>query len=412
MKKRTLTKTISAALLAGCSVTSLNVFAAGSLLVWEDIQKSVGNDEAKQAFEKQYDVKINVQELPYGGQVESLRMDGPAGTGPDVINLPHDQIGSAVVQGLLAPLTVEPAVLNTFTDTALKALTYDGKLYGIPKAVETVVMIYNKDLLPELPKTMDELFEVSKQFRAKGDYGLLAKWDEIYYSYGLIRAMGGDIFGKTPEGNDDPNQLLLNNPGAVKGAEYVQKFFKQDLFPSGIVGDSGLNAIDSLFTSQRAAVVQTGPWSFQPYKEAGINYGVAPLPLLPNGEHMGSFMGVKSYSISTYSKNKDLALKYIEFINSYDNAKRRFELTGEVPAVKALVDDPIIKNNEGARAVAMQAQYATPMPSIPEMNEVWGPANSALQLIATGKQEPKAALDNAVEAIQMQIEANHAMMGN
>ncbi len=411
MKKRTLTQAMTAAILAGCSLTSLNVFASGSLLVWEDIQKSVGNDEAKQAFEKQYDVKVNVQELPYGGQVESLRMDGPAGTGPDIINLPHDQIGSAVVQGLLAPLNVDHTVLDTFTPSAVQALTYDGQLYGLPKAVETVVMVYNKDLLPELPKTMDELFDASKQFRAKGDYGLLAKWDEIYYSYGIIHAMGGDIFGKNADGNDDPNKLLLNNDGAVKGAEYVQKFFKEGLFPSGIVGDSGLNAIDSLFTSQRAAVVQTGPWSFQPYKDAGINYGVAPLPLLPNGKHMGSFMGVKSYSISTYSKNKDLALKYIEFINNYDNAKRRFELTGEVPAVKALVDDPIIKNNEGARAVAMQAQYATPMPSIPEMNEVWGPANSALQLIATGKQDPKDALDNAVDSIQMQIEANHAMMG-
>ncbi len=410
MKKRTLTA-MTVALLAAGSLTSLNVFAAGSLLVWEDIQKSVGNDEAKQAFEKKYDVTVNVQELPYGGQVESLRMDGPAGTGPDIINLPHDQIGSAVVQGLLTPLQVDKSVLDTFTPSAIQALTYEGQLYGIPKAVETVVMVYNKDLLPELPKTMDELFDVSKQFRAKGDYGLLAKWDEIYYSYGIIKAMGGDIFGKKADGSDDPNKLLLNNDGAVKGAEYVQKFFTEGLFPSGIVGDSGLNAIDSLFTSQRAAVVQTGPWSFQPYKDAGINYGVAPLPVLPNGKHMGSFMGVKSYSISTYSKNKDLALKYIEFINNYDNAKRRFELTGEVPAVKALIDDPIIKDNEGARAVAMQAQYATPMPSIPEMNEVWGPANSALQLIATGKQAPKDALDNAVDSIQMQIEANHAMMG-
>ncbi|WP_257720928.1 hypothetical protein [Agarivorans gilvus] len=40
-----------------------------------------------------------------------------------------------------------------------------------------------------------------------------------------------------------------------------------------------------------------------------------------------------------------------------------------------------------------------------------GPANSALQLIATDKQDAKGALDAAVESINMQIEANHAMMG-
>lgn len=411
MKKRTLIKAMNAALIAGCTFSSLNVVAAGKLLVWEDIQKSAGNAQATKAFEQQYDVKITVQELPYGGQVESLRMDGPAGTGPDVINLPHDQIGSAVVQGLLAPLKVDQTILDTFTESAVDALTYQGQLYGLPKAVETLVMVYNKDLMPELPKTMEEIYQASKQSRAQGNYGLLAKWDEIYYTYGILKAMGGDVFGKNPDGSYDSKTILLNTEGAVKGGEYVEKFFKEAIFPRGIIGDSGLNAIDSLFTSQKATMVQTGPWSFQPYKEAGINYGVAPLPLLPNGEHMGSFMGVKSYSVSSYSKNKELAQKYIEFINNYDNSKRRFELTGEVPAVKALIDDPIIKDNEGARAVAIQAEFATPMPSIPEMNEVWGPANSALQLIATGKQKPKEALDSAVEAIQMQIEANHAMMG-
>ncbi|WP_432452059.1 MULTISPECIES: extracellular solute-binding protein [unclassified Agarivorans] len=411
MKKLTICQAVSVALIAGSALSSATVFAQSKLLVWEDIQKAVGNEEATKQFEQKFDVKVSVQELPYGGQVESLRMDGPAGTGPDVINLPHDQIGSAVVQGLLVPLKVDAAVLDTFTKSSIDALSYKGQLYGIPKAVETVVMVYNKDLLPELPATMEEIYQLSLKAREQGNYGLLAKWDEIYYAYGIVKAMGGDIFAKNADGSYDAKHLLLNTDGAVAGGQYIEKFFKNGAFPSGIIGDSGANAIDSLFTSKKAAIVQTGPWSFKPYEEAGINFGVAPLPTLPNGKPMSSFMGVKSYSVSTYSKNKDLALKYIEFINNYDNAKRRFELTGEVPAVKALIDDPIVKNNPGARAVAMQSAHATPMPSIPEMNEVWGPANSALQLIATGKQTPKDALDSAVQAIEMQIEANQAMMG-
>lgn len=389
-----------------------SVFAKNKLLIWEDIQKSKGNAEAVKLFEQQNDVDVQVKELPYGGQIEALRMDGPAGTGPDVILIPNDQIGGAVIQGLITPLNVPEKVLNTFTDSSLNALTYQGKLYGIPKSVETIVMVYNKDLVPNLPQTMDGIYDLSKKFVAEGKYGFIAKWDELYYTYGILNGMGGDVFGKKPDGSYDSENILLNTKGAVKGAEYIQKFYHDGLFPTGIVGNNGLNAIDSLFTSKRAAIVETGPWSFKPYEEAGINYGVAPLPTLPNGKPMGSFMGVKSYSVSYYSKNKELAEKYIEFINNYDNAKRRFVLTGEVPALKALVDDPVIKNNEGARAVAIQSAHATSMPSIPEMNEVWNPANNALQLIATGKQSPKAALDGAVNAINMQIEANHAMMGN
>ncbi len=42
-----------------------------------------------------------------------------------------------------------------------------------------------------------------------------------------------------------------------------------------------------------------GPWAFQPYEAAGINYGVAPLPTLPDGKPMSSFLGVKGYVVST-----------------------------------------------------------------------------------------------------------------
>lgn len=412
MKNNKLKKAIYCSAIYAALIGSSSVLAQGKLLVWEDIQKAVGNKEAVELFEQKYDVDVQVKEIPYGRQVESLRLDGPAGTGPDVILLPNDQIGSAAIQGLLAPINPDKSVLDTFTKSSLDALKYKGQLYGIPKSVETVVMIYNKDLVKELPSTLDGLYTLSKDFVEKGKYGFLAKWDEIYYAYGIVNGMGGDIFGKKDDGSYDPDKVLLNTDGAVKAAEYIQKFYHDGLFPTGILGSNGMSTIDSLFTSKRAAVVLTGPWSFKPYEEAGINYGVAPLPKLPNGKQMGSFMGVKSYSISSYSQSKDLAEKYIEFINTYDNAKRRFELTGEVPAVKKLADDPVLKNNESASAIALQSAHATAMPSIPEMNEVWSPANSALQLIATGKQDPKGALDGAVDAINMQIEANHSMMGD
>ena len=386
--------------------------AKEKLLLWEDIQKSFGNEIAITQFEKEHDVIVEVLEVPYGGQIESLRMDGPAGIGPDVILIPHDQIGTAVIQGLLSPIKSTPSVIDTFSSSSIDALTYKGNLYGLPKSVETLFMVYNKDLIPSLPETLEEIFELSQRMRQENKYGLLAKWDELYYAYGILNGMGGDVFAKQSDGSYDVNTLLLNTSGAVDGAEYIEKFYQSDIFPKGTIGNNGLNAIDSLFTSQKVAIVQTGPWSLSPYKEAGINYGVAPLPKLPNGKQMGSFMGVKSYSISTFSKNKVLAQKLIEHLNSYEHAKKRFELTKEVPAIEALINDPIIAEDPGARAIAIQSVYATSMPSVPEMNEVWGPVNSALQLIATDKQSPKDALDAAVQAINMQIEANHAMMGN
>jgi arabinogalactan oligomer/maltooligosaccharide transport system substrate-binding protein len=405
-------KTLSAILMMSLGVAGVFCKAAlaadGQLLVWEDIKKSNGIQDAVKAFEAKYNVKVTVQETPYAQQIEKIRLDGPAGIGPDVIVLPHDQVGTAVVQGLISEIKADPAFLNTFTKPAIAAQSYNGKLYGIPKAVETIVLVYNKDLLPKAPEKIEDLYTFSKQQRAAGKYGLLAKFDEIYYAHGVIGGMGGYIFGKNTDGSLNVKDIGLANQGSIDGVSYIKKFYAEGLFPAGISGDTGANAIDSLFTEKKAAAVITGPWSFQPYKDAGINYGVAPLPLLPNGQHMKSLMGVKGYSISTYSKQKELAQKFIEFINQPQYAKIRFEKTGEIPPIQSLINDPLIKNDEKSRAVAIQSTYAEPMPSVPEMQEVWTPANSALQLSVTGKQDVKGALETAVKTINMQIEANHA----
>ncbi|ACX87126.1 extracellular solute-binding protein family 1 [Pectobacterium parmentieri WPP163] len=408
MKMKTLTTVIMISLGITGMLSKSALAADKELLVWEDIKKSDGIADAIKAFEKQNNVKIKVLETPYAQQIEKLRLDGPAGIGPDVIVMPHDQVGTAVVQGLISELKLDQAFLSSFTKPALEAQTYNGKLYGVPKAVETTVLVYNKDLMPQPPEKFDDLFAFSKQQRAEGRYGLLAKFDEIYYAYGVIAGMGGYIFGQNSNGSPNVKDIGLDKQATIDAVNYIKKFYTDGLFPPGIVGETGANAIDSLFTEKKAAAVITGPWAFQPYKNAGVNYGVAPLPLLPNGEHPRSLLGVKGYSISTYSKNKDLAQKFIEFINQPEYAKVRFQLTGEIPPIAALVDDPLIKDDEKSRAVAIQSGYAVPMPSVPEMQEVWTPANSALQLSVTGKQDTKAALESAVKVIKMQIEANHS----
>ena len=91
-------------------------------------------------------------------------------------------------------------------------------------------------------------------------------------------------------------------------------------------------------------------------------------------------------------------------------AKIRFEKTTEIPPLKSVLEDPIIKNDEIASAFAKQSLRSYPMPSIPEMAQVWVPMDSSLQLCLIGKQEVKKALDDAVKLINEQIEAFRSQM--
>lgn len=378
------------------------------LVVWEDKDKSGWLKKVAADFEKEHGVKIEFKEVEMATKMkEQLRLDGPAGTGPDIITLPHDQIGELAVQGHIAELKVGDDVKKSFSESSMVAETFDGKLYGLPKSAETPIFIYNKALMTEVPKTMEELYEFAKANTKDGKYGFLALWDNFYFAHAPIGGNGGYVFAEK-DGSLDPKDLGLNNEGAVKGTEYIQKWYTEGLFPKGIIGESGGSAMDGLFNEGKVASVMNGPWAFGGMKDAGIDYGAAPLPKFADGTAMKTFMGVKGWHISSYSKNQEWAVKFLEFITNDENAKYRFEQTSEVPTNIALVEDPAIAENEGAQAVALQTQDAVPMPNIPEMGEVWGPMASALQTVVTGKSEPKEALDIAVKQIEQSIEEKHS----
>ncbi|WP_430611425.1 extracellular solute-binding protein [Enterococcus sp. DIV0876] len=377
------------------------------LLVWEDQAKSDGIADAVKQFEEEHDVTVKVVEKAYGGQIEDLRLDGPAGTGADVITIPGDQIGTAVTEGLLKELSVDDATQAIYTESAMQSQIVDGKVFGLPKAVETQILYYNKALISEeeLPQTTDEWLSYSKSVLGDDSYGLLALWDQIYYAQGVLGGYGGYVFGTNADGSYNPDDIGLANDGAIEGADYIQQFYDEGVFPSGIVGEQGINVLDSLFTEGKAAAVISGPWNLAPYKEAGIDYGVMELPVLGNGEHMGSFIGVKSYNVSSYSQNAELAEEFVKFISNEENSKVRYEKTEEVPAVAALAVDASVLESESAAAIAAQSQYAELTPGITEMNAVWEPIDAALQTIATGKAEAKTALPQAVDQIKSSIAA-------
>ncbi|MGP4073890.1 extracellular solute-binding protein [Piscibacillus sp. B03] len=376
------------------------------LKVWADEDKSVGIEEAIAAFEEEHGIEVVVEELEMATkQKEQLRLDGPAGTGPDVITLPHDQIGQLADEGSIAPLEVDQSVLDIYTDSALTAVTFEGEIYGLPKATETPIFMYNKEHLDEAPETFDELYEFAQDFNDGENYAFLALWDNYYFAHGILATYGGYVF-QDNDGTLDSTDIGLNNEGAVDGAQYIQKWYEEGLFPEGIIGESGGSTLTGLFEDGKVASKMDGPWSVQGVRDAGIDYGAAPMPKLSNGEHAQTFVGVKSWNVSNHSENKEWATKLITFLANEENSKKRFEITAEIPPVKALIEDPIIADDEVAQAVAIQSQRGVPMPNIPEMGQVWEPMATALQLIAMGEQDPQQALDDAVKAIEENIQTS------
>ena len=365
-------------------------------------------NDIKGDFEKKNGVKVVVKTKDALTTLDSLKLDGPAGKAADVMMAPFDRVAVLGKQGQLA--TVKLADDGRYNDADKKNVTLKGKTYGEPVTIETLVMYYNKDLIKKAPTSFKELEALSKdsKFAYENDktknVGFLTQWTNFYNAYGLIKGYGGYVFG---DNGTNPKEIGLNNKGAVEGLTYISDWFK-NVWPKGMMSaSSNENFVTDQFTGGKTAVIIDGPWMAAKYKKAKVNYGVAALPTLDNGNKYQAFGGGKAWVISNYSKQKGLSQKWLDYVTNKKNQTKFFNDTNEVPANEQARDVVAKGDNALAKAVIAQYKDADPMPNIPEMAEVWTGAENLIVDSAAGKKTPQQAADAAVKQIKQTIQQKY-----
>jgi arabinogalactan oligomer / maltooligosaccharide transport system substrate-binding protein len=389
--------TKAAATTAPAASEDIKPEAGATLLVWEAKEWRPFMDEIIKQFTAKYNIQVKMDEVGAGDQVNKLTNDGPAGIGADVVVFPHDNLGKAVAAGLVLPNDFYGDVTTKEnSDVAIQGATFGGKLYGYPRSVETYAMFYNKDLIPQAPKTMEEVKTFAKTFNDPGKNKYAFMWDvgNFYFSYPYLSAQGGYVFGKN---GTDKSDIGLANDGAVKGAAYFASL-KKDVLPLKS-GDVNYDIKKGLFTGGTLAMNVDGPWAIGDIKKSGIKFGVAPLPSM-DGKPAVSFAGIKAWYVNSYSKYPKAARLFARFASDQKAQLLEYKTVGSLPANKAVAEDPAVKGDEIVTAFLQQFKTSQAMPSIAEMGNVWTPIGGALGEIWNDGKDPKAALDNAVKQIK------------
>jgi len=325
-----------------------------------------------------------------------LKVAGPAGEGPDILIGAHDWLGTLVTNGLLSEIDLGDKT-QSIDPVALKGFTYEGKLYGLPYAVEAIALYYNKDLVPNPPATWDELKTVAKKLQDDGkvDQGYVLQQGDPYHAYPIISGFGGYIFGRDKDGNYDAQDLGLDSPGGLKGAEEIDSMVKSGLLRADVTYDTMM----SLFKTGKAAMIITGPWALPDVRKSGINYGVAKIPKMANTPR--PFVGVQGFMVNKFSKNELLAKTFLtEYVATDETMMALFQADPRGPAWK-----PIQSQIKDADLVvfAQSAADGDPMPAIPQMNAVWDSWGKAVTLIFQQKGEADQIFKDAAKAIRDQI---------
>jgi len=346
-------------------------------------------------FETEFGVGVEVSMVDLGQVRNQFLLSAGGADCADIAIIPHDNLGPMVENGVVSEINLG-AKRSNYLDPALEGFNYNGKLYGVPLAVENIGFFYNTSLISTPPKTWDEAIAMTEALKKEGKVDfMLGCPDATYNIYPVYDCFGGSIFAKKADGSLNGKQVLMADPGFVAGLEFLTNMVKRGLIPQTIDWDGS----HVLFESGRAPFCPTGPWALNRFKEAGVPYGIASFPAAKAGGNPGNpFLGVQGMIINSSSPRRLLAQSFaVDFIAREESMMAIFRAEQRPSAWRSIFEGAGDADTRNFNAAGVSA---VPMPSIPEMGNVWDAWVSAAALAFSGERTPLDALRNAKSQIE------------
>lgn len=371
------------------------------LTIMVDAERTPVMETLARQFGEENGVTVEVQSIAENVQSQFVTA-AQAGEGPDIVMGAHDWIGNFVQNGAIDPIQFSPQQLEAFNPLAIQGVTFNGQVYGVPFAVENVVLYRNTDLAPEAPATVEDLVATGQAAvdagRATevlalpvGDVG------DPYHIYPLFTSGGGYLFGQNPDGSYNPADFGLGSPGSIEAFQRI-----------GALGEAGAGVLKrsitgenivTLFAGGDAVYMLSGPWNLASVEESDVNYELSPMPGFADGGPARPFVGVQAMYVASGSDNKTLAQEFAtNYFATPEVAQQMFEADPRPPAQVAVLEQ-VQQDNPQVAQVLAAGEGGDILPAIPEMQAVFDPMGKAEASIIGGADVPST-VTTAAQTIQ------------
>ena len=347
--------------LSGCAKKTVDT---NHIVIWHDKEDAVV-EVLQAAFAKALP-DVTVELVRKDGLTEALKLVGnDPNAAPDLYLFAHDKIGVYAELGILAPITdfVDEATLANYLPVTIQSATYKGTLYQLPLYFETLLFLYNKDLMSEseVPKTTEALYAYMEANTSGGHYGFVEQHSTAYYSIPWINGFGGKLI--TEDGVP-----LLNSQEVRAALKYHQKFLK--FMP----GESEYSTVNTLFLEGMADSTIGGPWLVPSAREAGVDLGFSTMPIvdetgLPLAPYTG-VQGVHVLKVAAEQKHDTIA-RVLAVLTDPQVGIDLANASGCAPANTLAYNDPSVSEDKMVTTMRAIAETAEPMPNIPQMDVMW-----------------------------------------
>lgn len=365
-----------------------------TLEVWDYLGQGVSHtamESVVAAFEEDNpSITVKRTSFAYADLAKAIVQGGVGGSVPDVAIVDVVDTQNFASLGLLQDVTEQVGErADEFYDGPWQSTQVDGKTYGLPLNSNNLALYYNKDMFEAAdlaaPATWDELRSTGLELSSADTAGI---------------AMSGV---KNEQGTFQFLPFLWQTGGDLDtfetdGATALQ--YLKDLVDEGVMSSSVANYSQedarTQFVNGKAAMMINGPWELQNLQEAGINYGVAPLP---SGEEPATGLGGENVVTFAEGAQPEAAVQFLEFLAGSEGAQMYCDESGQLSSrvdlegKLALSEDPDMQVFEAqldsAHARAYGAKY----------NEISAAVQDALQKVLTGAASPEDAASEAAATI-------------
>lgn len=383
---------------------SAKAATGGKLVIWADDKRTEALKPFAEKFGQENGVTVEVQAVSKDLQTNFVTAS-QQGSGPDVVVGAHDWIGNLVQNGSIEPVQLAAEQKSGFNETAIKAVTFNGQVYGVPYAMENLALIRNTELAPEAPKTIEDLVATGKKLKAEKKATEIlclqsGQNGDAYHIYPLYSSAGGYLFGTGANGDYDPKDLGVGKPESIAAFQKIAKLGEkgEGALKRSITGENSI----ATFTGKKCAFLVSGPWAITDVKKASISYDISPIPGFAGGKEAQPFVGVQAFYVAAKGQNKAVAQEFVaNYTSTPELAVALYNAEPRPPALTAALDQ--VKGGDPDLAKFQEAgKNGQVLPAIPAMAAIWDPFGKA-QAAIIGGADPATTITAAGKTISGQI---------
>ena len=297
-------------------------------------------DEIFPEFEKENNVVVKFEILDDTVLLKRAELQAETGrVTTDVVIVHNGVMDQWITNKYVEELPVSEWPGRTFSAAFLDSIMSGGKTYFAPVGGDVYLLLANQKAMKYLPSGADVQNITWEQYidwavaiaegEGEGKTAVTGvPMNSLIYMYGgMFLSYGGEF-------------PVINSPGALEGWKLLTKM-QNAYSPTVMTYDNVTAPMKSGETWLTVAhMARTG----EAYRSNPSNYVIAPAPKGPNG--IGSIAGVSGFGVPVGAENRDLALKFIEFMTRPEIAVKVARGTGGFlppidEAIEILGDSPV-----------------------------------------------------------------------